>query len=268
MYYEFFLMSAGKKIYFLSDSHLGVPNPELSRYREKQMVKWFDAHSSSAEAIYLLGDIFDFWFEYKKVVPKGFVRLFGKIATITDQGVPVHFFSGNHDMWVFDYFENELGVIIHKQPIVTTLFDKRFMIGHGDGLGPGDHAYKFMKRVFSCKVCQKLFSFLHPGFGVGLAQYFSQKSRIANNRKPELFKGEDRELLVHYCKEIIKTQHIDYFVFGHRHLPLKIEIQPGTYYINTGEWLKEFSFASFDGKTMALNHYKPDEIKSSAKETV
>lgn len=245
-------------IYFLSDSHLGVPGRKSSLEREKLLVRWFDDYSASAEAIYLLGDIFDFWFEYKKVVPKGYVRLMGKIASITDQGLPVHFFTGNHDMWVFKYFQEELGLTVHKKPIETTLYNKRFLIGHGDGLGPGDHAYKLMKKVFACRACQKLFSFLHPGFGIGIAQYFSQKSRLANKRKPELFKGENNEFLVQYCKEILAKQHFDYFIFGHRHLPLKIEIQPDVFYINTGEWLKEFSFASFDGKQMLLNTYKPD----------
>lgn len=250
-------MPTGKKFYFLSDSHLGVPTPQLSRQRETMLVNWLNEYSPSAEAIYLLGDIFDFWFEYKKVVPKGYVRLLGKIATITDRGIPVHYFAGNHDMWVFDYFHDELGVNIYKKPIDTILFGKHFRIGHGDGLGPGDHAYKMMKKVFACPVCQKLFSYLHPGFGIGLAEFFSKKSRIANKKKPDVFKGEQNEFLVQYCKDVLKKNQIDYFVFGHRHLPLKIEVSPGTYYINTGEWLTNFSFASFDGTEMTLNYYKP-----------
>lgn len=254
-------MPTGKKFYFLSDSHLGVPTSQLSRQREALLVNWLDEYSHSAEAIYLLGDIFDFWFEYKKVVPKGYVRLLGKIASITDRGIPVHYFAGNHDMWIFDYFQDELGVNVYKKPIDAILFGKHFRIGHGDGLGPGDHAYKLMKKIFSCRFCQKLFSYLHPGFGIGLAQYFSKNSRLANNKKPDVFKGEQNEYLVQYCKDVLKTKHIDYFVFGHRHLPLKIEVLPGTYYINTGEWLTNFSFASFDGNDMTLNHYKPENVR-------
>ncbi len=260
-------MSTDKRIYFLSDSHLGVPTPSMSRFREKKLVNWLDDHSPSAAAIYFLGDIFDFWFEYRKVVPRGYVRLLGKIASITDQGIPVHFFTGNHDMWAFDYFEKELGVRVHKDVYETTLFGKRFLIGHGDGLGPGDRAYKFMKSIFSCRLCQMLFSFVHPGTGIGLAQYFSKKSRLANEKKPDVFKGTDKEFLVQYCKDVLKTRHIDYFVFGHRHLALEIEVSPDVYYFNTGEWLTQFSYVSFDGEKMQLHYYKTDDVIDSSKES-
>lgn len=251
-------MSA-KKIYFLSDSHLGAPNAVRSRERELLLVQWLDQYGYDAKEIYLLGDIFDFWFEYSTVVPKGFVRLLGKIASLADRGIPVHYFTGNHDMWAFDYFEKELGVTMHRKPVEKSIDGKNFLIGHGDGLGPGDTGYKFLKAVFACPVCQKMFSFLHPGFGIRMAMFFSKKSRLANESKPETFKGNEQETLVHYCRNQLKTRDIDYFVFGHRHLPLKIPIKPGVYYVNTGEWLSQFSFASFDGKDISIHYFKPQQ---------
>ncbi len=246
-----------KRTFFLSDSHLGAPDAAHSRAREQLLVQWFDEYGAGAKEIYLLGDIFDFWFEYHTVVPKGFVRLLGKIASVIDSGTPVHYFTGNHDMWAFDYFEKELGVIMHRKPLEKSIGGRSFLIGHGDGLGPGDTGYKMLKAVFACRVCQKMFSFMHPYIGIRMAMFFSRKSRLANENNPEMFKGEDQESLVHYCKNQLKTRNIDYFVFGHRHLPLKIEVMPGIYYINTGEWLSQFSFASFDGETMSLHYYKP-----------
>ncbi len=251
-------MPKNKKVYFISDSHLGVPDRERSLVREHLLVQWLEEHHKDAQAIFLLGDIFDFWFEYKHVVPKGYVRLLGKIGTITDRGIPVHFFRGNHDMWAFDYFEKELGVIMHSKPFETELFDKKFLIGHGDGLGPGDSSYKMLKAFFSCRIAQKLFSFLHPGFGVSLARFFSKRSRLANRKHPEVFKGNDNEQLLHYCKSLLQHKKIDFFVFGHRHLPLNIEIEPGIFYINTGDWYSDFSYAEFDGKTMSLKYFKPE----------
>lgn len=246
-----------KKIYFLSDSHLGAPDPVRSREREHLLLQWFDEVGSGAQEIYLLGDILDFWFEYSTVVPKGFVRLLGKIAAMTDRGIPVHYFTGNHDMWAFTYFEKELGVAMHRKPLEKSIEGKKFLIGHGDGLGPGDRGYKLLKAFFACRFCQKMFSFIHPGLGMRIAMFFSRKSRLANEKKPETFKGEEHESLVHYCRNQLKTRDIDFFVFGHRHLPLKIEIEPGVYYVNTGEWLSQFSYASFDGKNMSVHHYRP-----------
>jgi len=241
-----------KKIYFLSDSHLGAPDAKKSRKREDLLVAWLDAAGKDAEAVFLLGDIFDFWFEYRTVVPKGFVRLLGKIASICDKGIKIHYFTGNHDMWAFDYFEKELGVIMHRKPFQTELMGKKFYIGHGDGLGPGDRGYKLLKSFFSCRICQKLFSFLHPGFGIGLARFFSKRSRVANDNNPEVFHSIEKESLYQFCKQVIKTDHVDYFVFGHRHLPLDLAIAPGVRYINTGDWIKNFSYAVYDGSKMEL----------------
>ncbi len=253
-YLEF--MTDNKKIYFVSDSHLGVPTVEKSRVREGLLVSWLEEASKDAHAIFFLGDIFDFWFEYRTVVPKGFVRLLGKIASLADQGIAIHYFTGNHDMWVFDYFEKELGVIMHREPFKTQLMGKIFYLGHGDGLGQGDRGYKFLKAFFGCRLCQKLFSFLHPGFGIRLAGFFSRRSRVANNSNPEVFNGKEKEILYHYCQQVLKKENVDYFVFGHRHLPLNLEVAPRVLYVNTGDWVKYFSYAVFDGIKLELKTYK------------
>lgn len=242
------------KIYFASDLHLGVPNREKSLERERLFVQWLDEIKVDAEAIYLVGDVFDFWFEYKKVVPKGYIRLLGKLAEISDSGIPIHFFTGNHDMWLFDYLEKEIKVLIYKDPIEISLKGKRFFIGHGDGLGPGDKGYKIIKTIFRSRICQWLFERIHPNLGISIAEYWSKKSRIANGVKDEKFYGED-ELLTQFCKEKMKTTEVDYFIFGHRHLPLEINLGDNTTYINLGEWVNYNSYAVFDGKKIELKRY-------------
>lgn len=249
-------MNSPKKIYFVSDAHLGVPDYASSLERERKLVALLDRAARDADEIFLLGDIFDFWFEYKTVVPKGFVRLLGKIAEITDKGIPVHYFTGNHDMWIFRYFEQELGVKMYKKPIERTINGKVLLIGHGDGLGPGDYGYKLLKKVFSNRVCQKLFSWLHPGLGTGMALYFSRKSRIANSAQDEIFLGPEKERLMVYCREMLLHKHYDYFVFGHRHLPLDLEVAPGSRYINTGEWVKSFTYALLNEEGLQLKYYQ------------
>ena len=242
------------KIYFASDLHLGVPNREKSLVREKLFVQWLDEIKSDAEAIYLVGDIFDFWFEYKKAVPKGYVRLLGKLAEISDSGIPIHIFTGNHDMWFFDYLEDEINAHIYREPIEISLKGKRFFIGHGDGLGPGDNGYKLIKKIFTNKLCQWLFERIHPNLGISIAQYWSKKSRIANGEKDESYHGE-KEWLTQFCKEKIKTIEVDYFIFGHRHLPLEVDLGSNTTYINLGEWVNYNSYAVFDGKKLELKRY-------------
>jgi UDP-2,3-diacylglucosamine hydrolase len=239
-------------VYFISDAHLGIPDYEQSLEREKKLVSLLETARLEATEIFLLGDIFDFWFEYKTVVPKGFVRLLGKIAQITDEGIPVHYFTGNHDMWIFDYFTRELGVIMHKKPFEYEIDGKMFFIAHGDGLGPGDNGYKFIKTIFSSRIAQKLFSWFHPGFGTSLALYFSRKSRLATGSNDEIFLGEEKERLIRFCKEKIKEKPFQYFIFGHRHLPLNIPINNKARYINTGEWVKSFSYAVYDGEQVQL----------------
>ena len=247
-------MQPNKKIYFASDFHLGIPSYEKSLEREKRVVKWLDEIKHDAQEIYLMGDLFDFWFEYKYVAPKGFVRLLGKIAEIVDSGIPVVFFTGNHDMWMFDYFPKELGVTIYREPIVREYGGKKFYLGHGDGLGPGDKGYKFIKKVFANPVCQWLFARLHPNFAFAMANFWSTKSRLKNGPEDEKFTGEENEWLVIYIKQVLQKQQYDYFIFGHRHLPLDIKMG-NSRYINLGEWFKSNSYAVFDGTNLELKKF-------------
>lgn len=252
-------MSTSGKIYFASDLHLGTPNEQASAEREKLFIKWLDEIKADAKEIFIIGDLFDFWHEYTTVIPKGFVRLQGKIAELCDAGIPVHIFSGNHDLWMFGYFEKELGAKVHTQPTQREFSGKRFFIGHGDGLGPGDHGYKFIKKVFSNPVCQFFFKWLHPDIGSRIASYFSFESRYGNTGKKaeaERYTSEDKEWLVQFCRETLKKEHFDFFVFGHRHLPLDIKLNETSRYINTGDWLDYYSYAVFDGEKMELKYYK------------
>lgn len=246
----------GKKIYFASDFHLGVPNAAQSLVREKKLVQWLSDIEKDAQHIFLVGDIFDFWFEYKTVVPRGFTRLLGKLASLTDRGIQVHYFTGNHDMWTFGYLEKETGVSLYRNPIEVRIQNKLFYVGHGDGLGPGDHGYKLIKKVFASPVSQWLFARLHPNFGIGLANFWSGKSRAANGPVDEVFMGEDKEWLIIYCKEVLQKKHYDYFIFGHRHLLLDVALGEKSRYINLGDWFKNPHFAVFNGEAFQLNPLK------------
>lgn len=248
-------MSENKSIYFASDFHLGVPDEQSSRDREMAVVRWLDFVKSDAKEIYLVGDIFDFWFEYAKVIPKGFIRLQGKIAELVDAGIPVYFFTGNHDMWMFDYFEKELGVKIYRDNIVRENFGMKVLIGHGDGLGPGDYSYKFLKKVFASKLCQWLFARIHPNLGLWIADKWSRSSRIANDSK-EKFLGEKQEWLAIYAKEVLGKEHFDYFIFGHRHLPLEIKLNDKSTYINLGEWVHHRTYAKWSDAGIVLKKFE------------
>lgn len=245
-----------KKIYFASDFHLGVPNFESSLKREKIICKWLDSIKSDAAAIYLVGDIFDFWYEYKYTIPKGTVRLIGKIAELTDSGIPVHFFVGNHDLWMKDYFEQELNVSIHHQPVTHTFNNKVFYIGHGDGLGPGDKLYKLLRKIFASKVCQWLFSRLHPNFAFYIAKRSSKRSRVITGDQDEKFLGAENEWLYLYSKDYLKEHKVDYFIFGHRHLPLDLDVEGKARYINLGEWIQYNTYAVFDGDKLELKKFE------------
>tara|TARA_B100001057_G_scaffold495295_1_gene593953 strand:- start:651 stop:1409 length:759 start_codon:yes stop_codon:yes gene_type:complete len=250
------LATTRDKIYFASDFHLGAPSYEASREREQRIVEWMDSIFPDCKELYLVGDLFDFWFEYKKAIPKGFVRLQGKIAQFSDAGISVHVFTGNHDMWMFDYLPQELGVELHRKPIRKTYNGKEFLIGHGDGLGPGDHGYKFIKKVFASPLAQWLFARLHPNFGISLADFWSGKSRAANQENDEKFLGEENEWLAIYCKEYLKKEHIDYFIFDHRHLPLDLKVGENSRYLNLGEWINYQTYAVFDGEELKLEEWK------------
>lgn len=209
-----------------------------------------------ASEIFLVGDLFDFWFEYRKVVPRGYVRLLGKMAEISDRGIPLHVFTGNHDMWIFDYLPAETGARLYRSPIEREWNGKRFLIGHGDGLGPGDHGYKFLKKVFANPLSKWLFARLHPNFGVALAEYWSRKSRLHTGGDDAVFLGEDKEWLVQYCREVLEKDYFDYFIFGHRHLPLDIALTPSSRYINLGDWITHYTYARFDGMNLELLRYQ------------
>tara|TARA_R110002073_G_scaffold279026_1_gene442957 strand:- start:216925 stop:217683 length:759 start_codon:yes stop_codon:yes gene_type:complete len=245
-------LSQHKKIYIASDQHFGIPNHKDSLVREKKFVQWLDSIQQDAEAIFLLGDLFDFWFEYKTVVPKGFVRILGKLAEIRDRGIPIYFFVGNHDLWMIDYFEKELEIPVYYQPITVTSNGKTFLIGHGDGLGPGDKGYKRMKKVFSNPLSKWLYRWLHPDIGMRLGVYLSTKNKLISGDEDAKFLGEDNEWLVQYCKKKLETKHYDYFLFGHRHLPMTIKLNDKSTYINTGDWITHFTYAVFDGEVTAL----------------
>jgi len=249
-------MNTKTNIYFASDFHLGAPNDEESLKREKSIVRWLDEIKVDAKEIYLVGDIFDFWFEYKHAIPKGFVRLQGKIAELTDAGIPIYVFTGNHDMWMFDYLPKELGIQLLKGNVIKNYNGKIFLIGHGDGLGPGDYGYKFIKKVFANKLCQWAFARIHPNLGMGIAHFWSKKSRKVNAEHDEKFLGEENEWLAIFAKDYLKNEHIDYFVFGHRHLPLEIKLNEKSIYVNLGEWIKYNSYAVFDGNELKLKYYK------------
>ncbi len=239
-------------LYFASDFHLGVPTMEASLEREKKIVAWLESIAPTAGHVFLMGDVFDFWYEYKKVVPKGFVRLQGAIARLTDAGVQVHFFKGNHDMWVNDYFTTELGITIHADEFEFEHQGKKFYLHHGDGLGPGDKAYKFLKKIFRNPFCEGLFGLLPPRIGLGIAHAWSMKSRLSQNEK-EYFRGNELEHLYQYCTEMLEKTHYDYFIFGHRHLVLDIALPQESRYINLGEWVTGAQYAVFENGEMSLN---------------
>ena len=244
------------KIYFASDQHFGAPTPELSFPREQKFIQWLDIVKQDADAIFLLGDLFDFWFEYKTVVPKGFVRVLGKLAEIKDSGIPIYFFVGNHDLWMGDYFQKELNIPVYHDNQEFTFNGKTFLIGHGDGKGPGDMGYKRMKKVFTNPISKWLFRWLHPDIGVKLAQYLSVKNKLISGAEDVKYLGEDNEWLVQYCKRKLETKEYNFFVFGHRHLPLEIELNENSKYVNLGDWIGYFTYGIFDGTKFELKKFE------------
>ena len=244
------------KVYFASDQHLGAPTPETSFPREQKFVAWLNEVKKDAEAIFILGDLFDFWFEYKTVVPKGFVRVLGKLAEIKDSGIPIYFFVGNHDLWMRDYFEKELNIPVYHEPQEFTIDGVKMLIGHGDGLGPGDKGYKRMKKVFTFKPFQWMFRWLHPDLGMKLGQYMSVKNKLISGDEDAKYLGDENEWLVQYCKKKLTETHYDYFVFGHRHLPLDIQLQENSKYINLGDWIQYFTYGVFEDKQLQIKEFK------------
>lgn len=247
-------MPIRNKLYFASDFHLGAPGYISSRERETLIISWLDTIKHDASAVYLMGDVFDFWFEYKTVVPKGYIRFLGKLAELADSGIKLYLFKGNHDMWMLDYFTKEFGAVIVSDDLVIEHSGKKFYLHHGDGLGPGDNMYKILKKIFRSRLCQWLFARIHPNLGVGIASYWSSHSRIANKDKNDLM-PQNLEWLITYSRELLQTQFYDYLIFGHRHKPADIKLNESSRYINLGEWVTYFSYAVFDGIDLELKYF-------------
>lgn len=253
------VLPKGKNIYFLSDIHLGATVLNNNRERELQVVMWLDKIRPDCAVLFLIGDIFDFWFEYKRVVPKGFVRFLAKICEFTDQGIEVHFFTGNHDIWAFDYLNSECGMIVHTHDEKFVFNGKKFYIGHGDGLDPKDKGYLFLKKVFHNSFLQRCFRWVHPDCGIFLAHKWSSHSRLKDNGRIEAdhYRGCEQEDIEQYCRSTLLREHFDYFIFGHRHLPLDIRLTGNSRYINTGDWITYYSYAVFDGQEVSLKYFTP-----------
>ena len=246
----------GGKIYFVSDLHLGIPDYATSLGREKKFVQWLESIRKDAGALFIVGDLFDFWFEYKEVVPKGHVRVLGKLAELKDAGLPIYFFTGNHDQWMRNYFEEELTIPVYHQPQQITIAGKKFLIAHGDGLGPGDHGYKFLKKLFKGRFSRWLFARLHPNVGVWLGKRWSKNSRLISGEEQAEFLGEEKEWLIAYSRKMLEKEHIDYFIFGHRHIVIDYVLSENTHYINLGDWIKFYSYAVFDGNKLEVKHFQ------------
>lgn len=249
-----------KKIYFASDFHFGIPDRKGSLEREDRFTHWLESVRKDASEIYLMGDLFDFWFEYKTVIPRGYVRLLGKLAEITDSGIKVHLFRGNHDMWAFDYLNTELNIEIHRDPEFKEFEGKVFYLAHGDGLGPGDHGYKFIKKVFQNPINQWLFRWIHPDIGIRLALYWSRKSRYASFIKEEKTERDknfiNSRLSVHSRHILESHPEVNYFIYGHFHFPTDMPISETTRQITLGDWLTNFTYAVFDGNELQLLKYQ------------
>ncbi|MBP6976827.1 MAG: UDP-2,3-diacylglucosamine diphosphatase [Bacteroidales bacterium] len=248
------------KIYFVSDFHFGVPDHNSSLEREKQLIRWFEEVKKDAAEIYLMGDLFDFWFEYKTVIPKGFTRFLGKLAEMTDAGIPVHLFRGNHDIWAFDYLNRELNIILHRKPEIRVWNGKRFYLAHGDGLGPGDRGYKFLKKTFECPLNQWFYRWLHPDIGTRMGLFFSRRSRnadIAREKKNADVVNIPTQRLYQFSLQVLESDPgIDYFIFGHHHLPVHLKINEKTHFFLIGDWITNFSYVVFDGKEVELKFFR------------
>jgi len=247
----------GKKVYFASDFHLGIPDRAKSLDREKRIVQWLDEIKTDAALLYLVGDLFDTWFEYRNVIPRGYSRFMGKLAELSDSGLKIEAFTGNHDLWMRDYFLEELNIPVHHHAIIREINGKRFFIAHGDGLGPGDHGYKLLKKVLRNKFSQWLYRRVHPDTGVGFAGWLSRLGPKHSEEMPaKKFMGPEKEMLVQFCLETLNSEHYDYFIFGHRHIAIEYPLPQNSLYVNLGDWLQFDSYAEFDGEKLQLKYFK------------
>ena len=252
-------LQPNKKIYFASDQHFGAPTPELSKPREAKFLAWLDEIKHDAQILFLMGDLFDFWHEWKYVVPKGYVRILGKLAELKDSGIDIYFFVGNHDLWMKDYLEEEIGIPVFFEKQYYEISGKNFLLAHGDGLGPGDKGYKRMKKLFTNPIAQWFFKWLHPDIAMKIAVYFSTKNKMISGVEDMKFLGEDKEFLILYSKEKLKSEKIDYFVYGHRHLPMILDLkidENAANYVNLGDWISYFTYGVFDGAEFKIEEYK------------
>ena len=252
-------LQPNKKIYFASDQHFGAPTPELSKPRETKFLTWLDEIKNDAQVLFLMGDLFDFWHEWSYVVPKGYVRILGKLAELKDSGIEIYFFVGNHDLWMKDYLEEEIGIPVFFEKQFYEISGKNFLLAHGDGLGPGDKGYKRMKKLFTNPVAQWFFKWLHPDIAMKIAIYFSTKNKMISGEEDKEFLGEDKEFLIIYSKEKLKTDKVDYFVYGHRHLPMILDLKVNeneAKYINLGDWISYFTYGVFDGENFQVLKYE------------
>ena len=253
----------GKNVYFLSDAHLGSLAIPHGRTQERRLVRFLDSIKEKASAVYLLGDMFDFWNEYRYVVPKGYSRFLGKLSELTDNGVEVHFFAGNHDLWTYGYLEEECGVIVHKAPVTTEIYGKVFFLAHGDGWGDPDNKFKILRKLFHNRTCQRLLNFVHPRWGMALGLNWAKHSRLKRADGKEVpFMGEDKEFLVRFARDYKRSHpNIDYFLFGHRHIELDLPIDKSTRMLILGDWIWQFTYAVFDGEHLFLGEYVEGESK-------
>ena len=247
-----------KNVYFLSDAHLGSWAIDHGRMHERRLVRFLDSIKHKAAAVYLLGDMFDFWYEHKYTVPKGYTRFLGKLSELTDMGVEVHFFTGNHDIWAYSYLEEECGVIMHRKPITTDIYGKVFYLAHGDGLGDPDIKFKLLRRMFHNTICQRLFSAIHPRCSMWLGLTWAKHSRMKriNGEEPP-YMGENKEHLVLYAKQYMKSHpNVDVFIFGHRHIELDLNLSKSVRMMILGDWISQFTYVVFDGDHLLLEEYE------------
>lgn len=249
-----------KNIYFISDAHLGSLATENGREQERLLVAFLDSIKNKAEAVYMLGDMFDFWYEYRHVVPKGFSRFLGKLSELTDSGVEVHYFLGNHDIWAYSYLQDECGVVLHKAPVTTVINGKTFFLAHGEGLGETSRGFRFIQSVFHNKTCQILFSALHPRWGMSFGLNWAKHSRLKREDGRERpYMGEDKEYLVLWTKEhMAHHADIDYYIFGHRHIELDLMLSKSVRMFILGDWISQFTYAVYDGKYISLQTYQSE----------